>query len=257
MHRQNRIYPPSPRYPPKWKPKWDMQFNTSKCQVIHITRSRSPIPTEYTLHGESLEVVECARYLGVDIAHDLFWKTHVSRITNNANKSLGYLRRNLRSKIHSTKGKRKQGNCQLDNAASVWDPYNKTVIMKIESVQRRAARWILGDYSPYLSVTDMIGQLWWCTLEQCRTDSRLVLFYKIIYGYVAIHLPSYGIPLIRASRTSHTLAYRQISTGTKYYKYLFYPLRVVQWDSLPVSVATLTDIDSFKRDVCQVCHSKP
>ena len=82
----------------KWELRWDMQFNPSKCQVIHITRSRSPIPTEYTLHGENIEVVECARYLGVDIAHDLSWKTHVRRFTNNANKSLGYLRRNLRSK---------------------------------------------------------------------------------------------------------------------------------------------------------------
>ena len=65
-----------------WELRWDMQFNPSKCQVIHITRLRSPIPTEYTLHGENLEVVECARYLGVDIAHDLSWKTHVNRITN-------------------------------------------------------------------------------------------------------------------------------------------------------------------------------
>ena len=172
-----------------------MQFNPSKCQVIHITRSRSPITTEYTLHGENLEVVECARYLGVDIAHDLSWKTHVSRITNNANKSLGYLRRNLRSKNITRRENAYKAivRPQLENAASVWDPYNKDVITKIESVQRRAARWILGDYSTYSSVTDMIGQLGWRTLEQCRTDSRLVLFYKIIYGYV---LMSYHSPVL-------------------------------------------------------------
>ena len=103
----------------------------------------------------------------------------------------------------------------------------------------------------------MIGKLGWRTLEQRRTDSRLVLFYKIIYGYVAIPLPSYVIPLPCASRTSHPLAYRQISTRTDYYKYSFYPLKVVQSNSLPSSIATLTDLDSFKRAVCQVCHSKP
>ena len=73
----------------EWEIRWDMQFNPSKCQVIHITRSRSPLQTTYTLHGETLEAVASARYLGVDIANDLSWKTHVSRITNNANKSLG------------------------------------------------------------------------------------------------------------------------------------------------------------------------
>ena len=92
--------------------RWDMQFNPSKCQVKHITRSHSPLPTTYTLHGETLEAVASARYLGVDIANDLSWKTHVSSITNNANKSLGFLRRNLKTKNHFTKGKCIQGYCQ-------------------------------------------------------------------------------------------------------------------------------------------------
>ena len=94
-------------------------------------------------------------------------------------------------------------------------------------------------------------------LEQRGTDSRRVLLYKIIYGYVAISLSSYVIPLPRASPTSHPLAYRQISTRTDYYKYSFYPLAIVQWNSLPAPITTLTDLDSFKRAVCQVCHSKP
>ena len=78
----------------------------------NITRSRSPLPTTYTLHGETLEAVASARYLGVDIANDLSWKTHVSRIINNANKSLGFLRRNLKTKKNLTKGKCIQGYCQ-------------------------------------------------------------------------------------------------------------------------------------------------
>ena len=41
-------------------------------------------------------------------------------------------------------------------AGIVWDPHHQDVILKIEMVQRRAARWVLGDYSPYSSVTDML-----------------------------------------------------------------------------------------------------
>ena len=48
-----------------WEHEWDMEFNPSKCHVIRVTRSRSPLPTSYTLHGQTLEVVSCARYLGV------------------------------------------------------------------------------------------------------------------------------------------------------------------------------------------------
>jgi len=28
----------------RWSHKWDIEFNPSKCQVIHITRSKNPIP---------------------------------------------------------------------------------------------------------------------------------------------------------------------------------------------------------------------
>ena len=46
-----------------------------------------------------------------------------------------------------------QGHCpsQLEYAAPVWDPHTQD-IHKTEMVQRRAARWVLGDYSPYLRV---------------------------------------------------------------------------------------------------------
>ena len=44
-----------------WEHEWDMEFNPSKWYVIRVTRSKSPLPTSYTLHGQTLEVVSCAR----------------------------------------------------------------------------------------------------------------------------------------------------------------------------------------------------
>ena len=82
----------------EWELDWNMEFNPGKCQVIQITRSRSPIPTQFSLHGQNIEVVNSARYLGVHIASDLSWKPLITRITNNANKSPGFLRRNLKAK---------------------------------------------------------------------------------------------------------------------------------------------------------------
>ena len=82
----------------EWEIDWDMEFNPGKCQVIHVTRSRSPHPSSYILHGQTLEVVSSAKYLGVDIASDLSLKPHITRITNTAKKSLGFLRKNLKAK---------------------------------------------------------------------------------------------------------------------------------------------------------------
>ena len=161
-----------------------MEFNPGKCQVIRVTRARTPIPTQNTLHGQTLEVLLSARYLGVDIASDLSWKPHIASIANSANKSLGFLRRNLKAKSPELREIAYKAivRPQLEYTAPVWDPHIQEDIQRIEVVQRQAARWVLSDYSPYSSVSDMLGRLGWCTLEQWRVDSRLVLFYKIVHG---------------------------------------------------------------------------
>ena len=38
-----------------WEKLWDMSFNASKCQVIHVTRRKTPFQTKYNLHGCVLE----------------------------------------------------------------------------------------------------------------------------------------------------------------------------------------------------------
>ena len=83
-----------------WESRWDMEFNPSKCQVVHVTGSKGPVnKTNYVLHGQVLESVTSARYLGVDIFSNLSWKTHVDRITGNANRTLGFIRRNIKTKM--------------------------------------------------------------------------------------------------------------------------------------------------------------
>ena len=46
-----------------WERACDMEVNPSKCQVLHISRYRSPIKSNYYMHGQELETVESAKYL--------------------------------------------------------------------------------------------------------------------------------------------------------------------------------------------------
>ena len=55
----------------EWELTWDMEFNPGKCQVMHITKSKVPFQSQYTLHGQTLESVDSAKYLGVTISQDL------------------------------------------------------------------------------------------------------------------------------------------------------------------------------------------
>ena len=78
----------------------------------------------------------------------------------------------------------------MEYAAPVWDPYYNTDIYKLEKVQRRAARWILSDYSRN-SVTSLLSSFSIPTLQQHRHSSRLTLFYIIINNTLPISIPSH------------------------------------------------------------------
>ena len=75
-----------------------MEFNPPKCQVVRVTTARKAINTVYRLHGQVLDVLTSAKYLGVDISGGLSWNSHIDRITGNANRTLGYIKRNIKTK---------------------------------------------------------------------------------------------------------------------------------------------------------------
>jgi hypothetical protein len=48
------------------------------------------------VHGHTLELVTSAKYLGLTITNKLQWDQHINNIIAKANKTLGFLRRNLK-----------------------------------------------------------------------------------------------------------------------------------------------------------------
>ena len=63
-----------------------------------MTGSKNPHKPEYILHRQVLETVTCARYLGVDISSNISRNPHIGCVVGNANWSLGYIHRNIKSK---------------------------------------------------------------------------------------------------------------------------------------------------------------
>ena len=103
---------------------WDMQFNPSKCQVLHITRKVKPLNTKYVLHNVELESASAAKYLGVTNADDLSLSPHIDNTTKKANQTLGFLKRNIR--VHNKDLKsvayKTLVRPKLEYASTVWDP---------------------------------------------------------------------------------------------------------------------------------------
>lgn len=243
----------------KWELEWDMEFNPSKCQVIHVTKRKHPIPTQYYLHGVHLESVSSAKYLGVDISNNLTWDEHINRSTKKANQTLGFLRRNIKVRSEPIKSIAYQTlvKPQLEYASEIWSPHTQIQIDQVESVQRRAARWIKSDYGRTSSVTDMLHSIQLRQLELRRIDARLSLFYKIHHNLVAIPINDYLTPMTRSARHSHTLCYRLITATKDYYKFSYFPRTVFHWNQLPPNVAHLPTLEQFNAAVSSIEHVSP
>ena len=65
--------------------------------MVQVTGSKEQINIKYGLHGQILETLTCAKYLGVDILYWLVLDSHVDKITVHANKT-GFIRRNIKTK---------------------------------------------------------------------------------------------------------------------------------------------------------------
>ena len=71
----------------------------------------------------------------------------------------------------------------LDYGSSVWDPPGVVLQEELESVQKRAARFVTGNYNYETgSMTGILGQLKW----ERRKDNRLILLYKGLKGKASI-----------------------------------------------------------------------
>ncbi len=84
--------------------------------------------------------------------------------------------------------------------ASVWSPHTQKNIKKLESIQRRSARYVMNDFSCHSSVTVMIQHLEWQPQETSRQQVRLMMFYCIIHDLVDISANPYLTPSPLTSR---------------------------------------------------------
>ena len=167
-----------------WARKWGMRFQPVKCSMTHLTRKRiKKIHASYTLEGTDLENVESIKYLGVTITSDLRWNTHVSNVCTKANRTLGFLRRNLYSCPQEVKEAAYKGLVRpvLDYGSLVWDPPGVVLQEELESVQKRGARFVTGNYNYETgSMTGILGKLKWESLKKRRKTIDLYSYIKVL-----------------------------------------------------------------------------
>ena len=109
----------------EWAKLWQMAFNPSKCYVLHVCRTKCPFIHPYTVLGHTLQAVDHYPYLGVSLSENLSWKPHILNITNKANSTLGFVKRNLHHCPQKVKDQvyKSLVRPRLEYGCTVWDPY--------------------------------------------------------------------------------------------------------------------------------------
>jgi len=120
----------------QWEAKWLMEINPDKCEVNTVANKRSHINFPYNTHDKELAHVQHAKYLGLTFNNKLRWNKHIYNIAKKANATCAFLRRNINSCLRQVKAQ-----CftmlvlsNLEYAATVWDPYAKSNINKLEKM---------------------------------------------------------------------------------------------------------------------------
>ena len=121
-----------------WEQRRKMSFHLQNCTAMNITKRRTALPSQYQLHGHTLATDMEAKYLGVQITADLRWDAHITDICNKANKTLGFLRRNVKTTSERLKNAAYKAFVRpvLEYASPVWDPFTANNIKGLEKVQR-------------------------------------------------------------------------------------------------------------------------
>ena len=167
----------------QWSKTWGMEFNISKCNILSVTNAtKNKIKHQYTMDDQALKTQDSTECLGVTINCKLHWNQHINDIIGTASKLISFLWRtmhrclqDLKSKAYTTLVRPK-----IEYSFSVCDPHHQMYINQLDMVQWRAAPFVKNN--PYrrsenpTSVTAMVEELGWDSLQNRRLHSRLTIF---------------------------------------------------------------------------------
>ena len=233
----------------EWATSWCMNFNPSKCVVLNVARPRiQKFNYSYSLKGETLTSVKNTPYLGVILSETLEWSAHASQVAAKARGVLAFLRRNLKlcprklketayiSMVRST----------LEYSSTIWDPHQAKDITILESIQRSAARFTLNNYRKRDSVTAMLTNLGWDTLQQRRKNARLIFMFKILNGLINIPVCNSLTPSDTRTRSKNDKNFKFQRTTTSVGHSSFWPRTIKDWNNIPQAAVDATTVAGFK-----------
>ena len=227
----------------KWCSENGMEFNISKCKVMHFGTSNSK--KSYSINNEKLESVEHIKDLGVIVDSKLKFSDHVLRVSKRANSLLGQIVHRTREMFLSLY--KTFVRSQMEHAVQLWNPWLHKDIDVLEKVQKRALRLISGLSGDYEEKLGLVGLP---TLENRRKRGDLIQTFKIIRNLDDVDYKIWfrftSEVNMRDSR-SVSEAKLEIPLCRLDIRKYFFSVRVAKlWNEIPNSIRQNVDTTHFK-----------
>ena len=234
-----------------WSQQNRMTFNVKKCKLMRITLKKQPLRSSFILNGNVLEEVDEFRDLGLLTNHHLSWNSHVDAITNKANRILGLLRRTCRGwkdtetlkVLYCTLVR-----SQVEYGSVVWSPYTSRNVDKLERIQRRGTKFILGKWN--LSYEERLKCLNLLSLEKRRYLFDVTFLYKALNGYLNVDVS----PFLNFYSQDDRYRFRHVDdyslktnfARTTIFKCTYFNRIVEMWNSIPLDIRLSPSLAAFK-----------
>ena len=279
----------------KWSHENKMIFHPQKCKVLPVTLEirQHILPFDrfpYCLGDSCLDYVESQKDLGVFISTRLNWNEQTKTLAKKAKCMLGLLKRTC----HFTDNISQRRilylslvRSQFEHCCAVWRPYTETSIKKLETVQKRAVKWILSEQFVDYSYDDYLERLH--ILDILPMNTKLVLtdlsiFHRIIHRSINIVLPDYlklFSPELSRLRRSHMDPLHFISNikprvvrrtkinndncpefeNIKEFQNSYFYRAHLEWNKLPLTLRVVEDygifIDHLKKYIWTTLMERP
>ena len=190
-----------------------------------------------------LKNVEQEKHLGVIINKRLSWLPHAKMISCCASLKRQFLQ--ILEYVIEILNFKLQDYVRpiVEYASQVWDTNNKNVIQKVESVQRKAARFILNDYNKDSSVSKMIKKLNLDSIELRCKIKKVKLMHSIASQKTFLS------NAIKPTYARDRIKFSPIHAWVQSYAVSFIPSFINQWNNLPVAMVNVDDAKAFKNSI--------
>ena len=230
--------------------------NTSKSTLMPISTSHNTTTVckdiSLIINKDTLVSCTSTKLLGIFIDQNLNFNCHIKYLVKKISPKIGILHRlrqflppDVLNIVYKT-------TIQpiFDYCITVWGNSTKQNIKTLQILQNPAARAVLGNFDFNSSVSLMIKQLKWTTVQNRYTYFTCIMVYKCLNGLA----PDYLINLFKYVSETHSYITRNVSNNnlalpslsTSLYKHSFSYNGALLWNSLPLYIRNSSSLNTFK-----------